>query len=514
MAAAEKTTNLLEFPCTKCGTMFKRRPGGRATCSSACAKAAQRQQKAPKVSAREKKIKRRKERLIECAFGYWLIEQARRAGTVQTYHGIDAGGLHQLHDLHKYRKQRYGWVGKGHGQDVFQLCHVQPLKGRDGSTGLTIPESLFTGITELNQKQGNKPVKSWAGASLPATALQRKWDITDDMTRDQVLQKIADLLGPELDTFLDELAEMPQRTVRLRLAGAVYKHQGDELYESLDRRYTLAELQSLKLEQLQALDATQRGQISIKAFSVGNCQADSQLGVLHDELARFSDILPEGQHRDNCRSMLALVRVLGIYLTQVRDAEGTARNRFLGFPNAMLNPLGYLHHDRPWKTPVQLIRDDLHGLLYGVSAADGKKTKPGIIPTAQDALQGLEIPVEHLRNRLLKRLTLDGLGPVVQAPNQWTWEACGSNWPAYIDNMYASLEPTWQALVDAGLCDEEQVLEARDAALQSLVEAVEYSQKLYREQRRFTVYGVPFDKYPAWIEYSPVVAALESLFAA
>lgn len=504
MAAAEKTNKQIEVPCTNCGTMFKRRPGGRSTCKASCKKKRQRAAAAPQPTAKEKKIARRKARLLESAFGYWFIEQAKRAGTVQTYHGIDAAGLHQLCDMHNYRKKRYGWVDSGHGKDVFQQCHVQPLKGRDGSTGLTTPENLFTGIAELNQRQGNKPVNSWAGASLPASARKRKWSITDDMTRDQMLEKIAAYLGPELDTFLDELEKMPQRTVRLRLARAVFKHQGDDMYEPLDRRYTLSELGALELEELQALDAIQRGSTTIKAFTASNCPPDSQLGVLHDELLRFSDLLPDGQHKDNCRFMLSLVRVLGSYLAPINHAQGKAGGRF-HFPNATWSPLQYCYHERPWRTPASLLAEDLASLLNGVYDAKGKELKPGIIPTAQKALQGLEIDQEYLQNRLLKRLVAQSLVPVVRAPDQWSWEACGSNWLDYIDNLYASLGPTWQALADVGLCTQTQILDAQDAMLVSLDKSVESARQKYRDQPLHTKLNVPFTRYPRWLQFSPVV---------
>jgi hypothetical protein len=499
MAAAEKTNKQIEVPCTNCGTMFMRRPGGRSTCKASCKKKRQRAAAAPQSTAKEVKIERRKKRLLECAFGYWFIEQVRRAGTVQTYHGIDAAGLHQLYDMHNYRKKRYGWVDSGHGKDVFQQCHVQPLNGRDGSTGLTTPENLFTGIAELNQRHGNKPVSSWAGASIRATARKRKWDITDDMTRDQVLDKIGSYLGPELDTFLDELDKMPQRTARLRLARTVFKHQGNDLCEPLDRRYTLAELGALKLEELQGMDAIQNGRLSIKEFAVSNCPPDSKLGVLHDELQRFSDVLPDGQHKDNCRFMLSLVQVLGTYLAQINNAEGKARGRFLGFPNASWTPLQYFCPQNPWKPSARIVDPDQQMLVTS------------IIEAAQEALQGLTIPVEMLGARLVKRMHLQTLVPVVEAPNQWSWEACGADWHAYIGDLYTSLEGTWQALLALGICTEAEIVAARDGVLCSLESAVEQARQHHRNQRRYTLYGIPFEGYPAYLEFPSGILEMVAL---
>lgn len=502
MATTENKKQQTEYPCIKCGTMFQRRPGGSATCRKACAKAVERQQKAPKLTAKERKIERRKQRLLECPFGYWFLEQAERAGTVQTFHGITADGLRQLHDLHIYRKKRYGWVDGGHGKDMFHLCHVQPLKGRDGSTGLTIPENLYTGIAELNQRHGNKPVNAWAGASLPATALKRKWNITAAMSRDEVLGKIAAYLGAELDTFLDELDKIPQRTARLRMARTVFKHQGDGVHEPLDRSYTLAELGSLKLEELQALDAAQRGSTVIKAFVATNCPTDSKLGVLHDELVRFSDLLGDGKHRDNCRLMLKLIRVLGIYYAQMNNVEGKARNRFLAQANASWVPLHHCHGRNPWKPSAAMLDADRQLLLTT------------IIEAAQDALQGLDIPAQMLEARLVKRLHLQTLVPVVTAPDQWSWEANGSNWLTYIENLYASLQPTWQALLDVGLCTEEQVLDAHDAVLADLDKAIEMARQRYGCQPRFTQYNRSFDRFPAYLEHSPVAVDRDVQLAA
>ncbi|MEN5139952.1 hypothetical protein [Pseudomonas juntendi] len=505
MIVAEKSNNQFEYPCTHCGTLFKRRPGGRHTCTRTCAKAAERKQKAPKLTAKQRKVERRKQRLLECAFGYWLLEQAVRAGTVQTYHGITAAGLHQLYDQHNYRKMRLGWLDSGHGKDVYHLCHVQPLKGRNGSIGLTTPQNLFTGIAELNQKQGNKPVNSWAGASLPAAARKRKWKITKEMTRDKVLQKLADFIGSELDTFLDELDKIPQRTFRLRLAKTVFNQQSNELCEPLDRSYTLAELESLKIEELQVINAIQQGSTGISSYAGAGGKADSKLGVLNDELVRFSAVLPEGPHRDNCLFMLKLVRVMGIYLAQIGREEGKAHSRFLAQGNATWAPLSHLYQGQPWRTPAYRLTDDLDGLLNGVYDVKGRELKPGIVPMAQAALQGLDINRDYISNRLMKRLTVKTLNPVVAAPDQWNWEASGSNWLAYIDNLYASLEPTWLALLDVGLCTEDQVLDAQDAMLVSLEKAVEQARKHYREQRQFTVYHMPFSHYPAHLEFPPVI---------
>jgi hypothetical protein len=447
----------------------------------------------------------------ECGLGYFLLSHPRRAGTVQTYQGMTAAKLHALHDLYNYRERRFGWAGSEHGKDIYHLCHVQPLVGRDGSVGLTTPENLFTGIGRLNQKQGNKPVNAWAGASIPLSERKRKWDVTKRMTQDQVLQKICDFLGPELDIFLDELDKIPPRTKRLRLANSIFRRQeqllsDDNGYNPLGQLYTLADLKLLTFEELHILDATQQGRTSVRAPDYSKCPIDSELGVLADELARFVEVLSDGQHRENCRFMLTLVHVLGIYLVQINDKQGTARPRFLKIGSAVWSPLSYLYQGQPWRTPAHLLSEDLDGLLNGVYDVKGRELKPGIVPMAQAVLQGLDIDRDHIRNRVLKRLILRTLNPVVAAPDQWSWEDNGSDWLTYIDNLYASLEPTWQALLDVGLCTEEQVLDAHNAVLDSLTDAVEHARQAYLEQPCYTTWHVPFKRFPAWLEFPPIAA--------
>lgn len=512
-AVQQKKDEPLKFACinSSCGTLFERRAGGRATCSRACAKAVERAKKAPKLTAREKKIQRRKERLLECPFGYWLLGAPVRAGSMQTYQGVTAEHLHELQDLHNYRKKRYGWVEPEFGRDDYAICHIQPLSGRDGSIGLTTPDNLFVGLAQLNSSQSDKPVSSWAGASIPKSARKRKWDVTPDMKQADILQLLADFLGDELDIFLDEMDKMPQRTVRLKLARSIFKRQSDDsgLYEPLSRRYTLDELNSMTLEQLQELEEIQAGMKLDRSFILGNCPPDSALGVLHDQLQMKVDSSSAGKdgdtrYRDNCAFMLKVVKATGLYLAQVGNPLGKARNRFLYLAHADWTPFHYLYHSRPWNTPADLLADDLRSLLYGVYDAQGKAVKPGIIPTAQNALQGLEIDQEYMQNRLLKRLVLRSLVPVVDAPDQWSWEACGSNWLGYIDNLYDSLEPVWQSLLDLDLCTDEQITEARDGVLWNLNVAVERARQRHRNQPCFTQWNVRFERYPQWLEFPPV----------
>ncbi|MHC5347477.1 hypothetical protein [Metapseudomonas furukawaii] len=506
-AVQQKKDQPLEFACINpsCGNIFPRRSGGRKTCSETCKSAVQRAKKAaaaPKPTATERKVQRRKERLLECPFGYWLISTARRAETVQTYRGVTAEDLHELYEQHNYRKKRYGWVEPSFGNDDYVICHIQPLKPRVGPIGLTTPDNTFVGLAELNSRQGNKLIPLKAGASLPETARRRKWDVTPDMTQETILQLLSGYLGPELDRFLDELDKMPQRTARLKLARRIHKRQSDDsgLYEPLSHRYTLDELSSMKLEELQQLDEIQTGMKIDRGF-LQTLSPDSPLGVLYDQLQMKMDSAPAGQYRDNCVFMLKMVKATGLYLAQVGNPIGKARNRFLHLANADWTPFHYLHPDCPWHTPASLLADDLDSLLNGVYDKKARKwLKPGIIPTAQDALQGNEIDREYIENRLLKRLALNSLVPEVQAPDAYSWEANGSSWTGYVDALYASFADTWQSLVEFGLCTEQQIADAHDGVLWSLQTAVEQARQ---QHMNISYIRWTFRRFPAYLEFPP-----------
>ena len=53
---------------------------------------------------------------------------------------------------------------------------------------------------------------------------------------------------------------------------------------------------------------------------------------------------------------------------------------------------------------------------------------------------------------------------------------------SYIDNLQASFEPTWQALLDVGLCTAAAVADARAIVVVNLSNAIEKARQEYRSQ--------------------------------
>jgi hypothetical protein len=60
-------------------------------------------------------------------------------------------------------------------------------------------------------------------------------------------------------------------------------------------------------------------------------------------------------------------------------------------------------------------------------------------------------------------------------------------------------------LLALGICTEAEIIAARNGVFISLESAVDQARQHHRNQRRYTLYGIPFEGYPAYLEF-PVLA--------
>jgi hypothetical protein len=354
----------------------------------------------------------------------------------------------------------------------------------------------------MNRKQGNKPVPADAGLRISTSTLKRRWAVDQGDTYVAIAEKIRAFLGAALGDYLDQVPSI-DLDKRHTLAQRIYnRQQKGTAIRNLDRQWTLSELESrdFEIEVLEQMDAHQRGKTTANKFQP-EVYAKAILCIYADELGRVA-ANATARHQGNCQSMLQLVRVLGIYLAQTEDVTRREHGSFLKPVNAAWEPLSHMQWRHFWgKTPQCAFDDDLQFLVGEV------------LKFAFNALQGLHVPQEMLRARLLKRLHLNTLVPVVEIPEQWAWEACGSNWDAYISNLYVSFESTWQALLDVGICTADQITEARTGVLESLHIAIGHGRQQYKNQscfkrlyrgKYYSDWG--FKGYPACLEYPPTAA--------
>lgn len=470
-------------------------------CNGVCRKKAHR---ARQPSA---KVENRFAKLAKNTFWRWVIGECRDAGTVQVLTGHTCTTLLALHSLSDAMYKCYGW-SSDQKTNLFNICHIQPRQGRNGYLGLLHPANLFIGCSSMNRRQSNKPVPNDAGLRIASVALKRKWAVEKGDTNASIAEKLRAFLGKALDDYLDQASSI-DLDKRHALAQRIYnRQQKGTAVRNLDRKWTLSELESrdIDIESLEHMDAHQRGKTTPDKFQP-EVYARAILCIYADELERVASDAT-GRHEGNCQVMLRLVRVLGMYLAQTEGVIQPQHGSFLKPINATWTPLQHFHTRNPWKPSVEMLNDDLQMMINLITAA------------AFSALQGLSIPVKKLEAKLVKRLHLRTLVPVVEVPEQWAWEACGSNWDAYIANLYRSFETTWQSLLGVGICTVDEITAARSGVLESLHDAIEQGRREYKNQSRFkrwfqgryySEWG--FKGYPAYLEFPPLTAEPLSLAA-
>lgn len=475
-------------------------------CKDSCRKAKSR--KADKATKRQSRIEDQFTRFCKSTFGQWIIRECIKASTVCIMTGHTTASLFELEQFHNRYYKCYGF-NPDEQKSVYHRCHIQARVGVDGSAGALHPLNLFIGLWLPNQQAGNKFISADAGLSIPAHRLQKKWQVDVGDTKQQVAKKVRALLGTELGEYLAQSAALKLDTLHT-LARQIYnRQQKGTAVRELEDRYTLGQLEQLPLEQLEQMDAHQRGKDSFTRFESG-MHTRASLCVYADELERMAAVSPSQRHRDNCTFMLGLVRVIGLNMAQMElqtelqlgTGQSIAHKCFMPLKDATWEPLAYLYHKQPWGKPKQQLAEDRQHLVNS------------ILEHCYGALAGADVPRELLWNRLLKRLYVVNLVPIVQVPDRWRYESVGG-WGGFIEGLYADVEPVWQSLLSLGLCTPYQIEEARTGLMWSLQGAIEKARYEYRNQKRFKrmVRGRYYNRwgfngYPEHLEYPPMLSDL------
>ncbi|WP_256676288.1 hypothetical protein [Pseudomonas sp. CM27] len=468
-------------------------------CHDSCRKAKSRE--AEKAAKQQSRIEEQKNRWSKSPVGKFVIGQCRRAGNVAILWGNTTASLVELDNFNTSYEKCYGYNSEER-KSLFHRSHIQANAGADGSTGALHYLNLFISLDAHNLSASNKFVSADAGLRVPASKLIKKWEVSKGDTRQQITNKIHAFLGDEFTNYVNQPHLIRMDTVHT-LAQRIYnRQQKGTAVKALEQRYTLAQLEQQTLKDLEIMDAIQRGKTSVSSFRP-ELYTRATLCVYADELERMAAVSLSERHRDNCRFMLALVRVLGIYIAQAETQQGIDHRSFLPLKDAQWSPLEYVNWQQPWGTPDQQLIDADHSLLIS-----------SIAEHCYHALSGADVPRGFLQARLLKRIDVATLVPTVQAPEQWRYAALGS-WDKFVDSLYADAEPVWQSLLALDLCTPGQVEEARTGLLWSLQGAIEKARHEYRNQDGFkrTYKGKyysrwGFNSYPEHLEFPPMLADL------
>ena len=449
------STRNYSYICVTCKTPYtghrEQADKSKRFCKDSCRKAKSRQ--AEKAAKRQSRLEVQKIRWSKSTVGKFVIEQCRRAGSVAVLWGNTTASLVELDNFNNAYQKCYGY-------------------NRD------------------------------AGLRVPASKLIKRWEVSQGDTRQQITNKIHALLGDEFTNYVNQHYLIEMDTVHT-LAQRIYnRQQKGTAVKELDQRYTLAQLEQESLETLEIMDAIQRGKNSVSSFRPER-YTRATLCVYADELERMATVSLSERHRDNCRFMLALVRVLGIYIAQAETQQGIEHRDFLPLKDMQWSPLEYVNWQQPWGTPNQQLIDADHRLLI-----------ESIIEHCYHALSGADVPRGFLQARLLKRIDVATLVPTVRAPEQWRYAGLGS-WESFIESLYSDAEPVWQSLLALDLCTTAQVEEARTGLMWSLQGAIEKARHEYRnsdcfkrtyKEKYYNRWG--FKGYPEHLEFPPILADL------
>ncbi|MBA1192973.1 hypothetical protein G7007_08875 [Pseudomonas entomophila] len=413
--------------------------------------------------------------------------------------GHTTTSLFELEQFHNRYYKCYGF-NPDEQKSVYHRCHIQARIGVDGSVGALHPLNLFIGLWLPNQQAGNKFVSSDAGLSIPAHKLQKNWQVAVGDTKQQVAKKVRTLLGTEFIEYLAQSAALELDTLHT-LARQIYnRQQKGKAVQELEDRYTLGQLEQLPLEQLELMDAHQRGKDLFTKFKP-ELHTRASLCVYADELERMAAVSPSQRHRDNCTFMLGLVRVLGVYIAQQECPVDGGHKAFLPQKGFEWQPLAYVNWQQPWGKPSRQLVDADHQLLI-----------QSITEHCYHALSGADIPKGLLRARLLKRLDVTTLAPTVLVPDEQRFKQMGA-WPAYIAALSANAELVWRPLLALDLCTPQQVEAARTGLLDCLHTAIGNGRRAYLAQPRFSRFhrGRHYNRwgfkgYPAHLEFPSMAA--------
>jgi hypothetical protein len=499
----KSNTRNYSYTCYTCNSPYSgRREQADKTkrfCKDSCRKAKSRQ--ADKATKRQSRIEEQFTRFCKGSFGQWIIRECIKANTVCIMVGHTTASLFELEQFHNRYYKCYGF-NPDERKSVYHRCHIQAREGTDGSAGALHPINLFIGLWRPNQQAGNKLISTDAGLSIPAHKLLKKWQVVVGDTKQQVAKKVRALLGTEFTDYLAQSSAIRTDQVHT-LAQRIYnRQQKGTAVQELEERYTLPQLEQKSLEQLELMDAYQRGKDSFTRFKP-ELHTRASLCVYADELERMAAVSPSLRHQDNCTFMLGLVRVLGIYIAQSECPLDGDHRGFLPRKGLEWQPLTYLNWQQPWGKPSQQLIDADHRFMIEC-----------ITDHCYHALSGADIPKGLLRARLLKRLDVATLAPSVEAPSSTDFEAFGC-WEKYVESLVAEAQSVWQALFAVDLCTAEQVEAAQTGIRHSLYAAVDIARKRFKNSRRFQrVYNGKYysdwgwSGYPAHLEYPPVEAEL------
>lgn len=208
--------------CLHCKAEFTPKRSDAKFCSTGCRTAYNNGLKQRKTAANAaKRLAAKSIKFDQSTFANYLIQECKRAGTVQILEGIDLETLKQLRDLAAKRSTYNGGDSR-----EYAISHIYPVgNSRSMNIGLLHPDNLVIAPAEFNRKRQNKLPKEGAGKYIPIKSLKRKFNVDRNSSKEEVLTKIKSVIGATVyNAFLKEYASKLGLTSRNKIKAKLAKH--------------------------------------------------------------------------------------------------------------------------------------------------------------------------------------------------------------------------------------------------------------------------------------------------
>lgn len=193
---------LKELQCVHCEKLFNPFRRGHLHCSDTCRKLSHRAKN--RIKTEQKLAKRASEKLKKLAnhsFGKYLVQQSKRAETVEIFQGHDVKSLNDLAALRKRCTSASGYED-GELLGTYELSHIWPVNSKN-RIGLLHPQNLAIAPKDFNRKHGVKePVIGYMGRSGSWEDLENSFAVAPKEPSLSVLKKIRRYIGKDFEQWL------------------------------------------------------------------------------------------------------------------------------------------------------------------------------------------------------------------------------------------------------------------------------------------------------------------------
>lgn len=260
---------LKELQCPHCGKLFNPSRRGHLHCTDTCRKLSHKAKNRHKSEQKlAKRVSEKLKKLANHSFGKYLVQQSKRAETVEIFQGHNLKSLNELAALRRRCTSASGYED-GELLGTYELSHIWPVLSKN-RLGLLHPQNLVIAPRDFNRKHGSKePTVGYLGKSGDWEALEPSFAVAPNEAGLSVLKKIRRYIGQDFDTWLSSFV-LTQSQRQLIIKSLVK--------EGLNK----IALNDLTLKQLK--DCADN--IEVAYFSI-NKNSEDPLNIAYEELQRL-----------------------------------------------------------------------------------------------------------------------------------------------------------------------------------------------------------------------------------